>query len=200
VRNTLLLRRPADGSGRTDTLLSVPQDLLELEIGRDGRTAVLVEQAGSGLDVFLGRLDSLSARRPLLASRSNEQWIALSPSGNWLAYVSDETGRDEVYVRAAREGSGKAVVSRRGGVSPRWAANGRDLYFLTSDSLFVSRMADGSEPRPGPPRAVMALSFYATTLFFDVMPDGRFLWSRYNVGTLQSITLTLHWFEQLGRE
>jgi Tol biopolymer transport system component len=198
IRKSTLLRRAADGSGKTDTLVEIAGDVAEAQLGRDGRTVALVENTLSGPDISLGLLDSLAARRPVLATRSNERSAALSPSSQWLAYVSDETGRDEVYIRGTREGSGKWAVSSRGGAVPRWAPGGRELYFMSSDSLFASRIAEGPEPRVEPARSVMPLPFFANTLDYDVMPDGRLLWSRYTTGTSQSISITLHLFEQFS--
>jgi Tol biopolymer transport system component len=197
IRHQTLLRRAADGSGATDSVFDVSHDIRELQIGRDGRTMILAEVVGQGQsDVTLGVLDSLTARRPLLATPSNEGGIALAPSGKWLAYVSDETGQNEVYVRETRLGSGRWPVSRSGGNLPRWSANGRDLYFMNGDSLYLSSLGDGPQPQPSMPRAMMPLGWFAATLFFDVMPDGRLLWSHYTVGRQRTIQVTLHWFEQ----
>ncbi len=199
IRQDALLRKSADGSGRTDTLLIRPHDLREVQIGRNGRTVVLGgELPGTGLDLWHGVLDSLAVARPLLVTRSNEGSIALSPSGALLAYASDETGSNEVYIRHLKEGSGKWRVSRQGGILPRWAPSGRELFFRSGDSLSVSRIEEGPDPRPGPPRVVAALPAFAGSTSYDVMPDGRFLWARYDLANRSpGLNVVLHWFEQL---
>ena len=68
---------------------------------------------------------------------------ALSPDGRWLAYVSDETGSSEVYVRAFPDvNSGKWQVSTGGGVMPMWAHDGRELYYLDNNRSLVAARVD----------------------------------------------------------
>ena len=74
----------------------------------------------------------------LLASRYNEGWPALSPDGRWLAYASDESGRNEVYLRAWPGMGNKLQVSQNGGGEPMWSRDGRELFY---------RSGGGPEPR-----------------------------------------------------
>src|SRR5262249_7155785 len=70
---------------------------------------------------------------PYLATPFSESDAQFSPDGKWVAYVSDESGRQEVYVQRFPDAGDKVQVSTRGGASPRWAPDGHELYFLSID-------------------------------------------------------------------
>jgi eukaryotic-like serine/threonine-protein kinase len=74
---------------------------------------------------------------PFLQSPANEISAAISPNGKWLAYMSDESGRFEVYVTAFPEPGGKWQVSSGGGTVPCWSADGKQLYYKNKDKLMV---------------------------------------------------------------
>jgi Tol biopolymer transport system component len=82
---------------------------------------------------------------PLLSGPDNYQMPHLSPDGRWLAYVSDESGRDEVLLRSFPDGRQRFAVSAGGGSQPRWRGDGKELYYVTPDRKIMS-VAMGSEP------------------------------------------------------
>ncbi len=92
--------------------------------------------------------------QPLLQSGFNETDARWSPDGQWLAYVSDEPGRPDVFVRRAPHGA-ITRVSRAGGTRPRWSGDGRALYFLRGGQIMRSARQDGSEPPFATPAAVV---------------------------------------------
>ena len=108
------------------------------------------------------------------ASPFTEIEPALSPDGQWLAYVSDETGRREVYVRSMTGDAGKTPVSTNGGDEPRWARSGRELYYRTSDSLFAVPIASGRTITAGRPVELFADRYRRNLHFqkYDVLPSG----------------------------
>ena len=101
----------------------------------------------------------------------------LSPDGRWLAYVSNESGRPEVYVTAFPQAKGKWQVSSTGATTPRWRRDGRELFFCQTDGLLMAAevtvgkdsFAVGSI-KPLSERRVFQ-TFYAAT--YDVFPDGQ---------------------------
>jgi hypothetical protein len=111
--------------------------------------------------------------------------VALSPDGQWLAYVSNATGGDEIWVRPYA-GSGAAVrVSAEGGAMPVWARNGRELYFIaaTPDAtwrVMAARLEPGPALRFSSPRQLFEASYAlgGQPPSYDVAPDGRFLMLR----------------------
>src|SRR4030095_16538050 len=95
-------------------------------------------------------LDNTTAAQPLVHTAFNETNPALSPDGQWLAYVSDETGRNEVYVRGLRTEVGRRPFSTNGGTEPRWTKGGRELFYRNADSVFLVAGQAGGAPAATP--------------------------------------------------
>jgi serine/threonine-protein kinase len=146
----------ADGSA-DDSLFAFPFGYaLPVDWSPDGRLLLVV-----------GRSDSLSSRRGLwlldLQTRAPRLWLTVdgsigearfSPDGRWLAYSSDETGSFEIYLRPFPGPGGARRVSVRGGASPSWRADGRELYYTAQGNQVMRVMVSGeavpalSSPRP----------------------------------------------------
>jgi Tol biopolymer transport system component len=130
-----LYQKASNGAGGEEVLLE-PSGRRDLnDWSRDGRD-LLFSQAGSGTKSDLWVLPLDGKRRPqvYVNSEFNETHGQFSPDGHWIAYVSDESGRPEVYVRPfpLAADSVKWPVSNGGGVAPRWRSD-RELFFLTPD-------------------------------------------------------------------
>jgi Tol biopolymer transport system component len=125
-----IFRRLADGRGESQEIVSTPSGLWTWQWSKDGKWLVAGGVSGpTGRDIF--RVDTSPAKvAPLVNSTFIDDMPSLSPDNRWLAYVSDETGRSEVYVRPL-SGEGRWVVSSDGGGTPMWRRDGRELYFLT---------------------------------------------------------------------
>ncbi|HRZ09161.1 MAG TPA: protein kinase, partial [Gemmatimonadales bacterium] len=130
-----LLQRRADGTASPEPILDPTGDVEEVVETRD--TAVMIVRLtvpGGGRQIFLFRRAAGtgdSALSPLLAAPGYDQKSpALSPDGRWLAYTSNESGRNEVYVRPFPDvDAGRWQVSRNGGIEPMWSHSGRELFF-----------------------------------------------------------------------
>jgi Tol biopolymer transport system component len=122
---------------------------------------------------------------------------ALSPDGRWIAYVSQEDGREEVYVQPFPPGhGGKWMVSTQGGSRPSWRRDGRELFFVAADRRLMSVAVEARDAvfRPGMPRELFRLrgSSYA------VAPDGqRFLVSMPAPGPPAAINVVVNWTADL---
>jgi len=123
----LFIKR-ADGSGPAEVLLDLDQDLAEGLWSSDGQWLVVRTDAPRNVYAMRPGIDSVPV--PLLTEEFNETAPALSPDGQWLAYVSDESGRSEVYVRSfPNVADTKQQVSTDGGVELRWAHSGQELFY-----------------------------------------------------------------------
>jgi Tol biopolymer transport system component len=92
----------------------------------DGTLAVTLASGGNA-DIV--RADPASGNTtPVVASRFGEAGAAISPDGRWLAYMSNESGRPDVYVRAYPAGDRRAAISINGAKSPRWSQGGDELF------------------------------------------------------------------------
>jgi eukaryotic-like serine/threonine-protein kinase len=125
--------QPADGSSAMERLTT--SDYLQYpgSWSPDGATLTFVEyHPDTGADIFL--LDLRSRRiTPFLNSRAFEGFPEISPNGRWMAYVSDESGRFEVYVRSFPGPGGKWLISQEGGIARLWARNGKQLFYYQRD-------------------------------------------------------------------
>jgi serine/threonine-protein kinase len=114
----------------------------------------------------------------ILATPAAEEQPKVSPDGRYLAYVSNESGRSEVYLRSFPEGSGRWQVSAEGGEYPRWSGVGDRLFFIQdTDRIMVAEVELKATPILSNPRPL----FSATTGRFgpehgyDVAADGKSL-------------------------
>jgi Tol biopolymer transport system component len=136
---TSLMVRPSNGAGDEERLLpgtGAPRTMLDWS--RDGRF-LLYSQVDPKTKSDLWVLPAMpekagEARKPAiyLNSESNETQGRFSPDGHWIAYVSDQSGRPEVYVQPfpLSSGAGKITISNDGGNLPRWRRDGKELFYL----------------------------------------------------------------------
>ncbi len=120
---------PAVGSG-------IDTRIYEALWSRDGAWMVLrIGGTDGARDVWAQRVGVDSMPTRLLASDFDENGVALSPDGRWLAYQSDESGRNEIYVRPFPDiAAGKWTVSLGGGSRPLWSHSGRELFYVDGDN------------------------------------------------------------------
>src|SRR5207245_767873 len=114
---------PADGSGPAELLLVAPEDQWAGDVTPDGRT-LLFRSGGGGpvRSIYTLSLQGPRTAQPFLANQFDKHTTSLSPGGHWVAYVSNELGRPEVYVRPFPGPGGRWQVSLDGGTEPLWAA------------------------------------------------------------------------------
>jgi Tol biopolymer transport system component len=140
-------------------------------------------------------MDGSGTPVPIVQTRAREGQARLSVDGTLLVYVSDESGRNEVYVQAFRDPATRRQVSQAGGSSPRWRADGREVYFLAPgrDQLWAADVAvvDGA-PQPGIPRLLFKASRRLSD--YDVTADGaRFLLAPDAPREAGAISAILNW-------
>lgn len=141
--------------------------------------------------------------RPLVASRFNERGGAFSPDGRWLAFVSDESGRAEVYIQPFPGPGPKTPVSNEGGLQPVWGKSGRELYYRAADALMEVPVllnplqVSAARKLLDLPRALYGFDQFIPD--YDVAADGRFLAIRRDASAADEITVVLNWTEELRR-
>jgi serine/threonine-protein kinase len=140
---------------------------------------LIVISSPASPDIRAMRADGTGDVRPVVASEYREIDPALSPNARWLAYVSNRTGREEIWVQGYPDGAPPVRVSRDGGYEPQWSADGSELFFRVGDAMMAVAVEPGDEfsfatPQrlfsgPYAQRATMTARGYA------VGRDGRFL-------------------------
>ena len=113
--------------------------------------------------------------REILKTPASERDTCFSPDGRWIAYMSGETGRQEVYVRAFAGTGGKWQVSTAGGYAPRWSRDGRELFYIgPGGRLMGVPVKAGATFEKGAPVELFTLAVRRTNIpQYDVFPDGR---------------------------
>ena len=156
--NSVYVKR-ADGSAVAELLLGEDRPILEAVWSLDGEWLVYAVGGGPSTDIYAIRPGRDSVPVPLVAEEGiNESRARLSPDGQWLAYVSDETGQDEVYVRPFPNVDVKRQVSTNGGVEPRWAHSGRALFYRNSTNEMVeAEVTSGSTFQVGERRVLFSV-------------------------------------------
>ena len=141
----------------------------------DGRFVIYTEnEPQTGSDVRMAPLDRSSAPVAVVSTKARETAARLSADGVWLAYVSEESGRNEVYVQRLRDPSTRRQVSQAGGSAPRWRGDGQEIFFLAPgrDHLYgVELGTAGAAPVAGIPRLLFTASRRLAD--YDVTRDGQ---------------------------
>jgi serine/threonine-protein kinase len=143
---------------------------------RDGALVFTEQRSAGGRDILILAAGD-RAPRVLVASPADETSPRISPDGRWLAYVSNEGGRGEVYVTPLANPARSRRVSADGGSEPTWAPNGRELFYRQGTAMMAAAM-DASGQVQSAPRALFDADFVRGTLDtanYDVLPDGRFV-------------------------
>lgn len=179
----------------------------------DGKTlAFVLQNPETGLDIWT--LSSQGKAAPFLKTRYSETFPEFSPDGRWLAYVSDESNRSEVYVRPF-PGPGRPVqISAGGGVEPGWSRDGKEIYYLWDSQFLAARISFGNgglkAERPSVLFEPSRRRFVSSPIrSWDVSVDGRFLMPRgpeeaalraiIEEFSPAEIQLVQNWFDELRR-
>src|SRR5262249_3302724 len=147
---------------------------------RDGRVLAFIKMTPTtGTEVWTLLAGREQRLRPSLSTRFLERYPTFSPDGRWLAYASDESGRDEVYVEPYPSSGGRQQISPAGGSQPAWSRDGRELFYTTTNAGEVAMIAvpitASSTLNAGTPRTLFK-GPYATTSplrSYDVSADGQ---------------------------
>jgi len=192
--------RDASGGGTTEAILRRPTVLHPEDWSRDGRLVLYQEVSrATGRDEWLLPLDGESPE-PLLNTRYSEWGGKLSPDGRYVAFVSDESGNNQVYIAPIDDPGARRPVSTTYGLSPRWRGDGRELFYLgAGPSVFsVTIEAPSGALEIGEPAALFALDTPVYKGAWDVGPDGRlFVVNHVMEDTSRSpVTVMLGWIAQ----
>ena len=211
--------KAADGSGAVEHLVTSSRSLTPASWSPDGPTLALVEEGDNeGKDAFQFDIVVLSPgdrrTRPLIHTPANEMNPEFSPDGRWLAYVSNESGRHEVYVQPYPGPGERQLISTRGGEQPAWNANSRELFYVQGGgysaggptTLMSVRIATTPTFQAGTPEPVFENPHLAIGWgrSYDVAPDGRRFLLTFRKEPPPPLppaqmVLVQHWFEELKR-
>ena len=200
--------KAADGTGQVERLSGLPdRTAIPFSWSADANSLLLSELAMTGTtnyDIGILSMEGDRPWRPLLRQDFQEVEPVVSPNGRWMAYISNESGREEIYVRPYPDlQTGRWPVSTNGGASPIWSRDGRELFYRWGGRISSVSVEAGETFKAGVPETV-----YEGTFFNDLGPqldvdhDGqRFLVIKDVESTREEIPQELHivlnWFEEL---
>ena len=197
-----------DGSAPAQALFRLDRVSTIAGISRDDKWMLLNVNAQNGnFDLWAGPNRPPFSMMPLLATAAGEAPGELSPDGRWVMYRSDESGRDEIFVRPFPDVSqARWQVTTAGGTAPRWSSDGRAVYFLTNGSggaslqYKLTTVPVTTQPSfaTGTPVILGEVPFTS----YDVSADGRILISAFGSGSSagrarQRIVVVQHWMDDL---
>ena len=199
-----LFWKAVDGSGDEERLTTSEGLQTPTSWSPDGRQVVFLETSpATGSDIWVLPLDT---RQPhaFLKTVANEDSPRFSPDGRWLAYSSNESGTDEVYVRPFPGPGGTLPISTEGGREPVWSRNGRELFYRQGEKMLSVSIGPQPVFTVGPARTLFEGRYSFTDTGgagYDVSVDGRFLMVQ-PVEPEQAAThinVVLNWFNELKR-
>jgi len=154
-------------------------------------------------DIWVRAMDGSSPPAPFIATDFDETDPTISPDGKWIAYVSNETGSPEVFIRPYPDTGTASQVSTDGGTSPLWSRDGRELFFTSGTKMMSVPIETKPALRIGTPVRLFDGGFnVAQPRDFDISPDGRrFVVVRHSGGDSgkQEMRIVLNWLEEMKR-
>ncbi len=198
-RNSLWWQ-PSDGSGKAELLHQSEFDIREGVFTPRGDAVVYrADTPDRNRDIYLLPLTGDDTVVPLLDRIDDDKHPRVSPDGRWLAFVSNESGREEVYVRTFANGGGRVPISTGGGGEPLWAPDSRWLYYRAGAKLIAAHIVTV------PALAVVGRDTLFTGPYmtdpwhqnYDVAPDGRSFVMIQPVEENRQLIMVLHWTGEL---
>jgi eukaryotic-like serine/threonine-protein kinase len=200
-----IYQKSSSGSGSEEPLLESSENKTPRDWSSDGRFILYENTAptAASSDADLWVLPTEGARKPFVFLKTNFRELAgqFSPDVRWVAYMSNESGRFEIYVRPFPGPGGQWQVSTSGGIYPRWKPDGKELYYIGPDGsvMAVPIAIKGATVEPGRPVSLFRTRMYGGSTDvsvgaeYDVARDGRFLIDTIPGDASSPITLLQNW-------
>jgi hypothetical protein len=197
-----LYQKPASGAGQEEQLLRTEADAFAQDWSRDGRFLlyVMLDAAGKRGGIWLLPMQGDRKPVPLPQPTGDAAYPRFSPDTRWIAYRSNESGQNEIYVVPSQSANGKWQVSVGGGDWPVWRADGKELFYIaTDDRLMAVPIRGGATFAFGAPQPL----FQTNVLKglggrYDASPDGRrFLFLTGKQEGPAPLTLVVNWASAL---
>jgi serine/threonine-protein kinase len=208
-----LFWRPADGTGRDERLFARSHqflDVLASGFSADGKHLLFSEVSPSGQSAISRMaIEQPSEGEVVLKNEFSASFPAVSPDGRWMAYMSNTSGRAEIYVERYPQLGSRQLISTDGGQRPLWSRDGRELFFHSLDGrqMLAVPIQSGLTLQAGRPQVLFdaAMSIEGVGVRpYDVGREGRFFIIRGvqtdgGGGAPSNIIVVLNWLEELKR-
>ena len=200
-----LFQKLSSGAGNDEVLLEDNADKQPTSWSPDGRFILFGRNAGVTTrgDIFVLPFSGDRKPLPFVSTQFGEGGGQFSPDGRWVAYISGESGRDEVYVAPFPGPGGKWQISGEGGNLPRWRSDGSELFYQAADNKLIAVEVNGkgSSFEVGRAKPLFEARRSGARYFYDVSPNGQ----RFLINTPREqaastpITAVLNWNTALNK-
>jgi serine/threonine protein kinase/Tol biopolymer transport system component len=201
-----IYKKASTGAGSEEVLLESDEIKTANSWSADGRFIVYTSadaKANTKEDLWILPLFGDHKPFPFLRTQFNESFAQFSTDGHWIAYVSDESGSNQVYIAPFPGPGGKWQASRAGGSEPRWRGDGKELFFLAPDNKLMAVEVNAKEFTLEIGNAQLLFEVHPATSpgsHYDVTGDGkRFLVDSSGEGSSAPITLVINWTADLKK-
>ena len=194
--------QPVDGSAPAEQLVVSEHIVREGVVTPDGQAIVYREDTpATNRDVFLLSLKGDRTPVPLLTSVADELMPRVSPDGKWLVYISDESGRYEVYARALT-GSGRVTVSAGGGMEPLWSPDGHRVFYRDGMKLMVATITTAPSLAVTGHQLLFEGDFDAHPYHanYDLSHDGKSFIMLKSADDERKLVVVLNWLQELRKK
>jgi Tol biopolymer transport system component len=154
-------------------------------------------------DIWVVDTDGEQKPKPVLSTEHREYNPTFSPDGRWLAYVSDESGQSEIYLREYPNVRNRWPVTTRGATNPVWSRDGRELYYISDSNMMAVKVTSEPVFPIGKPHQLFELPNMIVSRGrrlvrnYDVSDDGRFLMVKRCDDAKDQLIVVHNWFEEL---
>ncbi|HKI83179.1 MAG TPA: hypothetical protein VKA63_02485, partial [Candidatus Krumholzibacteria bacterium] len=193
-----LYRVPVDLSQPERLILDKDTNLRTAATAPDGSLVFREEIPGKGMDLRIWPDEDPKTIAPLLEGPDDELAPAISPDGKWMAFVSDLSGNDEVYVCAFPKPSGRIQISSGGGTSPAWGKDGQEIFYAQNDAMIAAKITTNPGVRVLSREQLFTGNYlqYRWHRQYDVMPDGKHFLMILNP-LRNNVEVVTNWFPKL---
>jgi dipeptidyl aminopeptidase/acylaminoacyl peptidase len=198
--------QPWDGSAPPKDFARHPLGVLEISLPRGGTgfMAARIGVAGAQRDILIAPVDSPAALRPFVATDADEFTPSVSPDGKVLAYVSNESGRFEVYARPMIGTGGRVQISSTGAIEPLWSPTGRELIYRADRKIMAARITWQTDGGARVEREALFDDIYGSSgnahQTYAIMPDGNHFVFGQSAGEGDpKVIVVLNWLDEVKR-
>jgi Tol biopolymer transport system component len=190
--------RDVDLSRPEQILFDVENNLRSADWTRQGVLVIREEIPDKGMDLRSVADVDAPSMAPLMEGQDNELAPVVSSDGKWMAFVSNYSGRDEIYVTTFPDTGARSQISIKGGTSPTWAPDGSAVYYFEGTSLVAVSVETEPRFRVTGRKRLFDGDYvqYRWSRQYDIHPDGtRFILIKRP--TRSNVEVVTHWFTEL---
>jgi len=196
----------ADGRGAVESVIP-PLEVRQIPTSYSPDGVLAFERGAPDVrDIWLFDASSEPTTRPFLATDANERGARFSPDGAWIAFISNQSGRDEVYVARASGEGGVIPISNDGGREPMWARDSNELFYRNGTRMMSVPIviSDDFDFDPGIPQVLFegkySYGYFDWAINYDVSPDGQYFYlAKESDAREPRLQVVTDWVQELER-